>query len=441
MALLEEITSLWQGWQIKRSDISFLPDPDADGENKQLGRGQTAEVFAGNLTSRTQEIPVAIKSFYIDCDIVIADILREAFLHLTVQHSAIVNMYGMYYPNKLKKRALIALERMAFSLEDALKENKPIDRKMILRDVADAVCYLHSNGIVHRDLKPGNILLSEDAKRAKLSDFGCSRRRIEYTLSTKSTAHGTIIYMPPEVSPWKPCTTSRTWDSWSFGIIICEVMCYNARQEFINNLRNDSYEAAISWALQIVDEEMQGLALSCLKNDPNDRAPMNDVYLQLAGASRTDYISAGILEDDGATSKVMSAWMTKEQVIEASTSDKTKLFPGGGRRQYENLNLHPNELNDRDAASKSEMDEGQESWMQKAGVHSGRMEGSKDAEKNSSSQQSSTKTLDEIEKLTKLEDISKTKEIVPDATANVVGHAGYVSSVLSKMFNVTQTHH
>jgi len=47
-----------------------------------------------------------------------------------------------------------------------------------LRQFAEAICYVHSNGLAHADLKPENLLLSSndmDKARLKLADFGAAR--------------------------------------------------------------------------------------------------------------------------------------------------------------------------------------------------------------------------------------------------------------------------
>ena len=44
-----------------------------------------------------------------------------------------------------------------------------------LRDIVDAVCYLHDRGLAHLDLKSNNVLISEDRK-AILMDFGFLKR-------------------------------------------------------------------------------------------------------------------------------------------------------------------------------------------------------------------------------------------------------------------------
>lgn len=61
-----------------------------------------------------------------------------------------------------------------------------------LKDIIDAIGYLHDRSIAHRDIKPENIVITS-AGIAKLCDFGWSI----VVESTRSTFCGTLDYAPP----------------------------------------------------------------------------------------------------------------------------------------------------------------------------------------------------------------------------------------------------
>lgn len=287
---LEQVTAMWTGWQIKKSDIIF--ETDDDGEPIQLGRGASGDVYAGYLRISSElRIPVAIKSVFIDRDI-IPDLLREVFLHLSVQHSTVLHLFGMFYPRKGNGKALIVVERMACSLADAIRDGMFFDPKLVLRDTAAAIAHLHSRGVVHRDIKPANILISEDGMKGKISDFGSSRQRSAKTVVTTTIRAGTQLYMPPEVLNNVRCKSSWKWDSWSFGIVMCELLNPNGCDGYVESQQVDAYKAAQEWAQKIADEHLRGLAKWCLQNKPGERPAMKIIYLHLDGALPFEYISS-----------------------------------------------------------------------------------------------------------------------------------------------------
>uniref|UniRef100_A0A8C5SWW1 Calcium/calmodulin dependent protein kinase ID n=1 Tax=Laticauda laticaudata TaxID=8630 RepID=A0A8C5SWW1_LATLA len=97
------------------------------------------------------------------------------------------------------------------------------DASTLIRQVLDAVYYLHRMGIVHRDLKPENLLYysqDEDSK-IMISDFGLSK--MEGKGDVMSTACGTPGYVAPEVLAQKPY--SKAVDCWSIGVIAYILLC------------------------------------------------------------------------------------------------------------------------------------------------------------------------------------------------------------------------
>ncbi|XP_015254728.1 PREDICTED: calcium/calmodulin-dependent protein kinase type 1D-like [Cyprinodon variegatus] len=90
------------------------------------------------------------------------------------------------------------------------------DASKVIKQVLEAVGYLHENGIVHRDLKPENLLYDNMDENSKImvSDFGLSKA-LEH--GVMSTACGTPGYVAPEVLAQKPY--SKAVDCWSIGVI------------------------------------------------------------------------------------------------------------------------------------------------------------------------------------------------------------------------------
>lgn len=96
------------------------------------------------------------------------------------------------------------------------------DVRDILRDISNALSYLHDRRITHRDIKPENIVLQKsDVKKNgviyKLIDLGYAKE-LESTLSIV----GTLSYVAPEILENKQYYPSV--DYWSFGIVVYEVI-------------------------------------------------------------------------------------------------------------------------------------------------------------------------------------------------------------------------
>jgi hypothetical protein len=67
----------------------------------------------------------------------------------------------------------------------------------VLRQVAKALAYIHSEGYVHRDVKPENILVCENG-HIRLCDFGLILLHGQQGVSPSETTAGTAAYMSPE---------------------------------------------------------------------------------------------------------------------------------------------------------------------------------------------------------------------------------------------------
>ena len=83
-----------------------------------------------------------------------------------------------------------------------------VESAVIVRQLLDAVAYLHDHGVTHRDIKPENILMTawDGLGRVVLTDFGQASKSAAAELNTKhaktrmTTVVGTIEYSAPYVA-------------------------------------------------------------------------------------------------------------------------------------------------------------------------------------------------------------------------------------------------
>jgi serine/threonine-protein kinase len=91
----------------------------------------------------------------------------------------------------------------------------------ILRELAQALEYVHSKGIIHKDLKPENVLVNAEGD-LRLIDFSLSQTKWDRMLQFGKKVEGTPMYMPPEQVRGEKCDV-RT-DVYAFGLIAYELL-------------------------------------------------------------------------------------------------------------------------------------------------------------------------------------------------------------------------
>lgn len=96
------------------------------------------------------------------------------------------------------------------------------DAADLIKQVLDAVGYMHEMGVVHRDLKPENLLYhcADEDSKIMISDFGLSKMEDSGIMAT---ACGTPGYVAPEVLAQKPY--GKEVDVWSIGVISYILLC------------------------------------------------------------------------------------------------------------------------------------------------------------------------------------------------------------------------
>lgn len=103
----------------------------------------------------------------------------------------------------------------------------PLKSKLnLLLGIAAGVCHLHREGVVHRDLACRNVMVTKNVNGeydAKVGDFGLSRLGQE-GIYASSTGEGPLKWMPPEaINPHQRIFSLKS-DSWSFGVVVWEIL-------------------------------------------------------------------------------------------------------------------------------------------------------------------------------------------------------------------------
>jgi serine/threonine protein kinase len=189
----------------------------------KLGQGAHAVVY--HAIYKPTGANVALKSVFNSSD---EEIDGEIELHRLLRpHQNCLDFYGRFK----KASALwmvLELAEVGSPIDLLRLTRKPLmdgEIGVIVRDVVDALRFMHSLNAVHRDVKSDNMLLTKDAV-VKLADFGASKSKSDSTGNRMNTLTGTPYFIAPEVLNTEAATRKgydEKIDIWSLGISTIEM--------------------------------------------------------------------------------------------------------------------------------------------------------------------------------------------------------------------------
>ncbi|RMY44463.1 hypothetical protein D0864_15626 [Hortaea werneckii] len=167
------------------------------------------------------------------------------------------------------------------------------DASQTIRQVLEAVDYLHQNDVVHRDLKPENLLYLTRAPTSDLvlADFGIAKH-LDTPDGVLKTMAGSFGYAAPEVMLKKG--HSKPVDMWSLGVITYTLLCgYSPfRSESLADLIDETKHGRVVFHERYwkdVSQHAKSFILSCLKPDARDRCTsaqaLKDPWISGVGAT------------------------------------------------------------------------------------------------------------------------------------------------------------
>lgn len=174
------------------------------GEHTALGyKVAIKEFFMGDFCERdesTSQVSLGTKGSRDMVDRFRQKFLKEARCMATLEHKGIVSVIDVFEENGTVYYIMPFLTGGSLAEKvsgGALSENAALQ---YIREVADALAYLHSLKIMHLDVKPGNIMLDSN-NNAVLVDFGLAKQYDGSGIQQSSTPVGVSAgYAPLEQS-------------------------------------------------------------------------------------------------------------------------------------------------------------------------------------------------------------------------------------------------
>ena len=195
-------------------------------ELRQLaGRGGMADVYRGFDTKFQRD--VAVKVFKREDEDLLRRFIREARLMASLHNSHLMPVFdtGVDDVDGIPYYYIVMPYMDGGTLRTRIRRGPlPLsDVCRYLREIADALDYIHRKGIIHRDIKASNVLLDADGN-SYLADFGIARSDSDATqLTTTGNVLGTVDYVAPELFEPDYKADARS-DFYSLGVLLYEMV-------------------------------------------------------------------------------------------------------------------------------------------------------------------------------------------------------------------------
>ena len=257
--------------------------------------------------------------------------LEEARSLYKMKHPGIVRVIDVFEENGTAYYAMEYID--GESLGDLVKRKGKLPEAEVvgyIRQVAEALKYVHSLNRLHLDIKPGNIMLNKDGK-AVLIDFGASKHYDDETGENTSTLLGinTKGYAPVEQVNQSFRSFSPATDIYALGATLYKLLTgitpppstllhseeatldplpsyvststRHAVEAAMQLLRKNRPQSVKEWLAILIDEEDTNVEIDVPEPEPGPRPePLKqslpqDTQDNLFKPKRTKWIAAGVV--------------------------------------------------------------------------------------------------------------------------------------------------
>mmetsp|Transcript_14173 Transcript_14173/g.36374 ORF Transcript_14173/g.36374 Transcript_14173/m.36374 type:complete len:322 (+) Transcript_14173:123-1088(+) len=218
------------------------------------------------------------------------EILREVDAMCELEHP---NIAGLVEYHETESAVYIVMELLGGEeLCEALHERGSLpeeDARNLIRQLFEAVRYLHSQGVVHRDLKLENCILVDegDLSSIKIVDFGLACRVGSKVQAPRmSMCCGSPAFVAPEVlragidNPHRTCY-GQECDVWSLGVMLFAML--SGYMPFDGQTDHDVLKLVLARSFdfndpvwELISPSARQLISGLLEADPNARLTIDE---------------------------------------------------------------------------------------------------------------------------------------------------------------------
>ena len=159
-------------------------------------------------------------------------------------------------------------------------------RLSIMRQMAEALRYVHGRGYIHRDICPRNFICTPDITQVKLIDFGLTVPATEPFMRPGNRT-GTPLYMAPEIVRRR--ATDRRLDIFALGVSFYQLMTFElpwpgGETSGMAALNHDTPHPQSIFELRPdLHVSLGKLIMQCIQPNPADRVQTMDQVVALLG--------------------------------------------------------------------------------------------------------------------------------------------------------------
>lgn len=203
--------------------FEFDPADAPEERASRLGKGMFGRTH--RVVDRVLKERYAMKIINIadarDSGIDVESIRREARVMHRLSHQNIVS-YNCCFEYKNGAEFCIIMEYVGGGHlgKQIGKSHEALTVQSWMRQLCDALVYMHALRVLHRDIKPENILVTDTLKSLKLADLGLSSI-VSTTVAARSRV-GTVLYMGPQRALGEKYGAAE--DMWAVGCILAELL-------------------------------------------------------------------------------------------------------------------------------------------------------------------------------------------------------------------------